>query len=68
MRTERGIEMKKRKLAKLTAEECKAWDFAYAMYADPISTPKQDKHAAEMAWADMQQDFPRLRKYDGAKA
>jgi hypothetical protein len=57
----------KRKLATLTPEEEKAWNFAYAMYADPLSSTKKDKQAAEMAWVDMQEDFPRLRKFDGAR-
>jgi hypothetical protein len=57
----------RRKLVRLTRKEAKAWDFAFAMYAEPTSSKKRDKQAAEMAWRDMQEDFPRLKKYDGCK-
>ena len=56
----------KLKLATLTSEEDAAWDFAFAMYADPLDE-KKDNQAAEMAWKDLQEEFPRLKQYTGCK-
>lgn len=51
--------------AKLTAEEQKAWDFAFAYYCE---NGWVDEKAAELAWKDLQAEFPRLRKFEGAEA
>ena len=55
---------KKRRLAKLTAEEDKAWTTAFVHYKDDGKT---DSRADRMAWRDVQEQFPRLKQYDGCK-
>jgi len=49
--------------ATLTAKEDKAWTYAMNYYLDQGKT---DLQADKLAWRDMQKDFPRLRKFDGA--
>jgi hypothetical protein len=54
-----------RKLAKLTVTEEKAWESAFRFHS---VAGKSDNRAANAAWKDLQKEFPRLRKYDGAHA
>jgi hypothetical protein len=54
-----------RKLAKLTTAEEKAWEHAFRFHS---VAGKSDTRAANAAWRDLQGEFPRLRKYQGAKA
>jgi hypothetical protein len=58
--------MKKvRKHAVLTAEENKAWEFAFSFHLDNgLSESRADK----AAWKDVQAEFPRLRAFSGCKA
>ena len=51
---------KKRRIAKLTFDEDKAWVFAFCFYKDKGYS---DLRAAASAWRDMKLDFPRLRNY-----
>jgi hypothetical protein len=55
----------KRKLVRLNSIEERAWEhaFDYHLY---ISKQGQDR-AANRAWRDLQREFPRLMKYDGAR-
>jgi hypothetical protein len=53
----------KRKLATLAAEEEKTWEAAFRFHY----ASKTETRAANAAWRDLQREFPRLRKYDGAK-
>lgn len=55
---------KKRRLAMLTQEEERAWIFAFGYY---LEQNKSELEADELAWRDLQLEFPRLRKYDGCK-
>lgn len=52
-----------RNLAQLTDAEEKAWQQAFAYYLDEGMT---EEEADAVAWADLQQQFPRLKAYDGA--
>ena len=54
-----------KKLAKLTTEENKSWDKYFAFY---VEQGMSDHDAAEQTWKDLQSEFPRLRKYEGAQA
>jgi hypothetical protein len=54
-----------RKLATFTATEERAWEHAFR-YHLTVSKQGQDR-AAGRAWRDLQREFPRLRKYDGAR-
>ena len=61
--------MKKRrqepkKVATLSPYEDKCWVFAFCFYLDEGKT---DPQADELAWRDMQLEFPRLGKYHGCK-
>jgi hypothetical protein len=51
--------------AKLTPEEERAWEFAFQFYV--LSENKNNATADRLAWRDVQKEFPRLRKYDGAE-
>ena len=51
-----------RKLANLSPKEDKCWIFAFTYY---LEEGKSDAKADELAWRDMQLDFPRLRAYEG---
>jgi hypothetical protein len=55
----------KRKLARLNAIEERAWEHAFHYHVN-IAKQGQDR-AANRAWRDLQREFPRLRKYDGAR-
>ncbi len=55
----------KRKLAKLNAAEEKAWEHAFRFHC---VAGKTDTRAANAAWRDLQAEFPRLMKCEGAKA
>jgi len=58
-------EMKKPfRLATLTPEEDQAWVKAFVYYLDEGRT---DAQADAAAWADLQEQFPRLKDFDGAK-
>lgn len=50
------------KLAVLTTEEDAAWVMAFEHYAN---SRHSDAAADRAAWADVQEQFPRLRNYDG---
>lgn len=54
----------RRKLAKLTAAEEKAWEAAFRFHC---VEGKSETRAANAAWCDLQREFPRLMKYDGAR-
>jgi len=54
----------KRKLAKLNAIEERAWEAAFRFHC---VAGKSDTRATNAAWRDLQREFPRLRKFDGAK-
>lgn len=53
-----------KKLATLTPEENKAWEFAFSYYLDE---GKDDDEADRLAWEDIQKEFPRLKDFDGCK-
>jgi hypothetical protein len=55
----------KRKLAKLSAAEEKAWEHAFRFHC---VAGKTDTRASNAAWRDLQGEFPRLMRYDGAHA
>lgn len=63
IRAGEGVTVMRVSLATLTPEENKAWDFAFAYYAETLD----DDQAASMAWRDLQAEFPRLLKFDGCK-
>ena len=54
----------KRRVAKLNAVEEKAWEAALRFHC---VAGKSATRAANAAWRDLQAEFPRLMKYDGAK-
>lgn len=54
-----------KKLAALNPYEDKCWVFAYCYYLDRGKTERQ---ADELAWRDLQGEFPRLRFYKGCEA
>lgn len=54
-----------KKIAKLTAEEKKAWEKYFAYYVDDEGFSDIDADAA--TWRDMQNEFPRLRNYEGCE-
>jgi hypothetical protein len=56
---------KERKLAVLTVPEEKAWEHAFAFHVDAGRT---DTKAANLAWKDLQAEFPRLKAFDGCEA
>ena len=56
---------KQRKIAVLTPEEEKAWTFAFEFYSNQ---GMKDDEADFSAWKDVQEQFPRLREYDGCEA
>lgn len=53
---------KDKKRAELTDKEEGAWNFAMEYY---LNEGKSDEEADELAWKDIQQEFPRLKKYKG---
>jgi hypothetical protein len=53
----------KKKLARLKPEENKAWVFAFEYYKNDGKT---DLQADKLSWRDVCEEFPRLKKYDGA--
>ena len=55
---------RKRRLATLNPYEDKCWVFAFCYYMDRGKTELQ---ADKLAWRDLREEFPRLRKYDGCK-
>ena len=55
----------KKKLTVLTDEEEVAWNFAWEFY---VNEGYEDNEAAELAWKDLQIEFPRLKGYDGIKS
>jgi hypothetical protein len=54
----------KPKLATLTLDENKAWELAFAFHKN---TGKCTVAADRLAWRDVCREFPRLKKFDGAK-
>lgn len=56
----------KRRLARLTVEEDAAWDVAFEYYGNNSDEELTDEEIAELAWKDIQEQFPRLKDYDGA--
>lgn len=51
--------------AKLTPQEDRAWTKAFQFHID---AGKSDAQADRLAWSDLKKEFPRLRKFSGAKA
>jgi hypothetical protein len=56
-------------LARLTTEEDKAWNFAFAFeyYGNIPSGKLSNQEISERAWKHIQAQFPRLKKFDGAR-
>jgi len=55
----------RRKLATLTVEEEKAWEFYWRHH---LMTGRQGQdRAAYRTWKNLQRDFPRLRAFDGCR-
>jgi hypothetical protein len=52
----------KKKLARLSPAENRAWVFAFCYYVDEGHS---DLGADKLAWRDICEEFPPLRKYDG---
>ena len=52
-----------KRLAQFTDAEEKAWQHALAFYLDQGMS---DGQADAAAWKDVQEEFPRLKDYDGA--
>lgn len=48
--------------AVLTNEEEKAWNFAFQYH---LNEGKSDEQADELAWNDLQREFPRLKQFKG---
>jgi hypothetical protein len=61
---ERGAAVK-RKLATLTAAENKRWEWLFSWAANNGYTQRA---ADREAWKGLYEEFPRLRKFDGARA
>src|SRR5262249_32183193 len=53
------------KRAKLTPAEDRAWRKAFQFHVD---AGKSDAQADRLAWRDVKKEFPRLKKFSGAKA
>ena len=53
------------KLATLTPEEEKLWEFTFAHY---VGEGLKDDEADYIAWKEMQQAFPRLKGFWGCRA
>jgi hypothetical protein len=51
-----------KRIARLTATENKAWEFAFCFHREDTKT---DLQADKLAWADLVLEFPSLRKFDG---
>ena len=54
----------KRKLATLTAAENKRWEWLFSW---AVNNGYTQRAADREAWKGLCEEFPRLRKYDGAK-
>jgi hypothetical protein len=54
-----------KRLATLTAEEDARWDTLFPLAVNEGMT---DEQAAADAWAGLQEEFPRLRSFDGCHA
>jgi hypothetical protein len=54
-----------KKLTVLSAAEDHSWCWAWAFY---VGEGHSDEEAAELAWKDVQIEFPRLRTFDGCLA
>ncbi len=52
------------KLARLNTAEERAWEHAFRFHLDD---GRGSTSAANRAWRDLQREFPRLVKYDGAR-
>ena len=63
--TRGGAARKQRRLATLTPDEDAAWVYALNYYIEDEGMG--DSRADRAAWKDVQQQFPRLKEYDGAK-
>ena len=53
-----------RKLATLSPEENRDWEYFFSWYMNNGFTERQ---ADRNAWRDLQQKYPRLKKYQGCK-
>jgi hypothetical protein len=58
----------KPRLARLTPEEDSAWDYAFEFYGNSSEKELTDDEIAHLAWKDIQEQFPRLKEFDGAHA
>jgi hypothetical protein len=54
----------KKRIAKLTVEENRAWEFAFCFY---LSEGKNDLQADKLAWRDLRLEFPRLIQFTGCR-
>ena len=59
-----GSEPTNRAIAKLTPKEDRAWEKVFGFYVDE---GHPDDEAAELAWKDLQEEFPRLAAFEGCK-
>ena len=55
----------KKRLAKFSKKENAFWTTAFEDYINLCG--KSSRQADELAWKDVIAEFPRLKKYDGAK-
>jgi len=55
---------RRRKLATLTPAENHDWEYFFSWYLNNCFTESQ---ADRKAWKDLQQKYPRLKKYQGCK-
>jgi hypothetical protein len=59
------MKRQRRRLATFTPAEEHAWQSAFEYHLN-VSKQGQDR-ACNRAWRDVQKEFPRLKKYDGAR-
>jgi hypothetical protein len=52
------------RIATLNAQENHSWEFAFAYY---LQSGLGEKQADELAWADLAEEFPRLKKFQGCR-
>jgi len=53
-----------KRIAKLTPEENRSWEFAFAFYLDEGYS---DSKADGLTWRDMVLEFPRLKNFAGCR-
>jgi hypothetical protein len=53
-----------KRIARLTVFEDKCWVFAFSYHLD---NKKGSRVADQLAWRDLQREFPRLRRFAGCR-